>query len=129
MIRTGIALAAAALIGCTGLAAAAGGDAKCNEAVFKKRHSQLFKAHSDVLDRKLAYKGEIAEIVDGKVVSERAYCILEKEDLKKQFQLLQYEKKNFNCLTMVIQNQLDDSFKKYYEDVDEYKNDCGHHKL
>lgn len=128
MIRIGMALTSAALIGCIG-PAAAGTDAKCNEAAFKKRHGQLSKAYSKSLNQKDAYKGDMTEIIEGKVLIKKDYCAIQKGELTNKLKLLRYERENIHCLSDILKNHLEYSFKTYYSDVDSYQEECGHHKL
>lgn len=127
MIRLCMALAAAALIGCTSTAAAAAGK-KCNEA-YNKRLAKLEDDHSMAQEGTLRYPGNQWEAIGGSLYYKRDYCLLKKTTLKKELDLIQYNKANVHCLTEFAKSLLSDKIKSHRQEMIDYREDCGRHKL
>jgi hypothetical protein len=116
-------LAAAALIGCTGTAAAAG--KKCNEAAFKKRSDQLWKEQHGAG----MYNGKIWEERGGELLYTKGYCIVKKDEFKKELKYIEYHRKNRHCEKASSEEDLEYAIKYYNDHVADFQEHCSHHKL
>lgn len=140
MIRIGMALAVAALTGCTSAStpgistAAADTDATdiaatCDHAAYSRRNVQRGDALSDVMQRIINYKGDISEWVDDKLKYKKDYCLLTKESIKAKSKIIQFQKGFRRCMNPYFKLTLDNDIKSLQRDTENYQRKCSHHNI